>query len=156
MNNIREELFGTLTLENAVDITDPCYDKDVWCRMTAECKPGEYEGIAAMQDCGVWGIRVRSLSIRHTDLKNTPIDEIDMKPIGDIGVDAGLAGFFNNKPDFNDTEWFAFCDEIKEGKYWNLHDGIFSRSGYGDGCYEVYTSKDNDAFTILFIDEDEE
>lgn len=43
MNNRTEEYVGKIMLGDKVDITDPCYDKSVWCRMTVDCKPGEYE-----------------------------------------------------------------------------------------------------------------
>lgn len=63
-----------------------------------------------------------------------------------------MAGFFNDKPDFNDDEWDKLCDKVNEGDAWCLYDGIFSSSGYGDGSYDVYASVDRDAFTIVFID----
>ena len=62
----------------------------------------------------------------------------EMKEIGSIGVDAGLAGFFHNKPDYTDDEWAAFCDRVSHGDAWLIKDGFYSTSGYGDGCYGVY------------------
>lgn len=44
---MRRKLIGRKHFEGVVDITDPCYDKDVWCRMNAEVKSGTY-------DCRVW------------------------------------------------------------------------------------------------------
>jgi len=144
------EYVGTIELGTKVDITDPCYDKDTWCRMTTNCEPGEYKGYIEMSDQGDWGMRVASVSI----FKGDKIWEIEeMEYIGNIGVDAGLAGFFNNKPDFNDEEWYEFCDKIEDGNAWNLYNGIFSSSGFGDGGYDVYANKDRNAFTIVFIDE---
>ena len=121
---------GTLVLGNKVDITDPCYDKDVWCRMTVDCEPGEYKGYVELSDEGEWGIRVKSISIFKGD-KICGIEEMEL--IGEIGVDVGMAGFFNNKPDFNDEEWEYFCDKTHHGNAWNMYNGIFSYSGYGDG-----------------------
>jgi hypothetical protein len=147
------EYVGKIELGTKVDITDPCYDKDTWCRMTTDCEPGLYEGYIEMSDEGAWGNRVASVSI----FKDGRIVDIEkMKIIGKIGVDAGLAGFFNNKPDFNDREWSEFCDKIEEGNAWNLYNGIFSSSGYGDGGYYVYANKDRNAFTIVFIDNEYE
>ena len=142
---------GELELGTKVDITDPCYDKDVWCRMTTDCEPGLYKGYAEMSDEGDWGMRVATVSIFKGD-KMWGIEE--MEYIGNIGVDAGLAGFFNDKPDFSDTEWNEFCDKINDGDAWNLYNGIFSSSGYGDGYYNVYANEERNAFTIVFIDDE--
>lgn len=144
------EYVGEIELNGTVDITDPCYDKDVWCRMTADCDAGLYKGyIELVDDDNGWGTRVSSISI----FKGNKIWNIEeMKLIGTIGVDAGLAGFFNNKKDFNDKEWEEFCSKISDGEAWCLYDGIFSSSGYGDGVYNVYANEELSAFTIVFID----
>ena len=147
------EYVGTIELGTKVDITDPCYDKDTWCRMTTDCEPGEYKGYVEMSDEGSWGMRVASISIFKGN-KKWGIEE--MECIGTIGVDAGLAGFFNDKPDFNDEEWSEFCDMIREGDAWDLYNGIFSSSGFGDGEYNVYANEERNAFTIVFIDEEYE
>ena len=150
----RIEYVGALELGNYVDVTDPCYNRDVWCRRTLPCVPGLYTGYVEFSDEGDWGTRVARLSIFKDDKKRTLGD---MKSMGTIGVDAGLAGFFNNKPDFNVEEWSKFVndlgdlDGLHKTYYWNLYNGIFSCSGYGDGVYEVYASEKLDAFTIVFI-----
>lgn len=73
----------------------------------------------------------------------------DMEEIGSIGVDAGLAGFFHNKPDYSDEEWGRFCDRVRNGDAWLIKDGFYSSSGYGDGCYGVYAYKQDGAITAL-------
>ena len=147
------EYVGTIELGTKVDITDPCYDKGTWCRMTTDCEPGTYKGYIEMSDEGKWGMRVATISIFKGD-KMWGIEE--MEHIGNIGVDAGLAGFFNDKPDFNDEEWSELCDKIYVGNVWNLYNGIFSSSGFGDGFYNVYANEERNAFTIVFIEEDYE
>jgi len=152
---MRRKKIGTKYFEGVVDITDPCYDKDVWCRTTATVKAGEYT-------CYVW---------RHTETdiyggkeyKSTRVGVVgiylngviptqkSMQWIGDIGVDAGLAGFFMNKPDYNDNEWHTFCESIREGDAWIKDEGFFSQSGYGDGCYPVYASKVDGEIVALEI-----
>lgn len=152
---MRRKKIGTKYFEGTIDITDPCYDKDVWCRMTAEVKAGEY-------DCLIW---------RHTDkfeLDGKEIKDIrvgvigiylngiippqrSMEYIGDIGVDAGLAGFFMNKPDYNDDEWMSFCVSIRDGDAWIKDEGFFSSSGYGDGRYPVYADKIDNKIVALEI-----
>lgn len=49
---MRKTKIGVMDFHGSVDITDPCYDKDVWCRMNnVKISEGEYA-------CYVW---------RHTD-----------------------------------------------------------------------------------------
>lgn len=140
---------GELVLGDKLDVTDPCYNKDVWCRTTVDCKPGAYTGYAKFSDEREWGTRVASLSI-YKD--NIPCSINDMECISsNIGVDSGFAGFFNNKPDFSDEEWYELCDKTEDGNAWCMFNGIFSDSGYGDGCYELYANKDRTAFTLIFI-----
>lgn len=75
----------------------------------------------------------------------------EMKEIGSIGVDAGLAGFFHNKPDYTDDEWTAFCDRVRHGDAWLIKDGFYSSSGYGDGCYGVYAYEQGGEITAIEI-----
>ena len=152
---MRKTKIGVMDFHGSVDITDPCYDKDVWCRMNnVKISEGEYA-------CYVW---------RHTDKgkyeDGSPYSYIlvgaigiyrngdiprqkDMEEIGSIGVDAGLAGFFHNKPDYSDEEWGRFCDRVRNGDAWLTEDGFYSSSGYGDGCYGVYAYKQDGAITAL-------
>ena len=42
---------GHIILGNTVDVTDPCYDKDVWCRTTLhDMIPGKYKCEAVIAD----------------------------------------------------------------------------------------------------------
>lgn len=149
-------------LGDKVDITDPCYDKDVWCRMTVNCKSGKYNAYVEVSDEGEWGKRVKAIAIAHEDCEDIiPFIEKAYKDelpcLGYIGVDAGLAGFFNNKPDYCDEAWREFCDICREGNCYTTNCGVFSDSGFGDGEYNVYTNKEGTVFIIVFItDEDEE
>lgn len=161
--NLEEVYVGEIRLDGKVDITDPCYNKDVWCRITMDCQPGNYKGYAYISDEGDWGKRVAMLSIfkdgKKKDLKK-------MKFIDSIGVDAGMAGFFRDKPDYPGGNWHGFLVEAgaynAEGEWdysrrvYSIDYGIFSESGFGDGCYEVYANKSKSAFTIVFIPEEEE
>ena len=152
---MRKKKIGTKHFEGVVDITDPCYSKGTWCRMTAEVKAGEYE-------CRIWRHATKGMynGREYNDVRVGKIgiylDGISpnvklMQPIGSIGVDAGLAGFFMNKPDYNDEEWDDFCDSIREGDAWIKDEGFFSSSGYGDGFYPVYAYKVGGEITALEI-----
>lgn len=138
---------GTMTLGCLVDITDPCYDKNVWFRITSDCEEGTYEGYVDVVDIPGFGKRVKSISI-YKDNKITPTDEW----IGDIGVDSGLAGFFNNKQDFSDEKWEEFCDSLGSDLYWQGYGGLFSSAGFGDGDYSVYANEYLTAFSIVFME----
>ena len=152
---MRRRKVGVKHFGGIVDITDPCYDKDVWCRMTAEVKDGEYY-------CNIWSNTEKEI-YDGEEFKDTRVGVIgiyldgiippqrQMECIGEIGVDAGLAGFFMNKPDYNDDEWNAFCNSICKGNAWIKDEGFFSSSGYGDGVYPVYAYKHNGEIIALEI-----
>ena len=46
-NRLRKQTIGKKYFSGKIDITDPCYNKDVWCRTTATVKDGEYS-------CVIW------------------------------------------------------------------------------------------------------
>ncbi len=156
---------GTLEIKNGViDITDPCYDRDMWCRMNnVKVAPGKYICQVEAID-NIYGHRIKAIRIYLDGY--CPINK-EMKKIGSIGVDAGLAGFFiSPKKDYNDAEWQALCEWMwdkdkssewnkdEDNNYFITKEGFFSHSGYGDGVYDVRVAKVNDeivAVEILFI-----
>lgn len=157
---------------NKIDITDPCYDKGTWCRTTQELPEGEYECWVDIVDYGDWGKRVALSQIIKKDLDNSDI--YARTRIAEIGVDAGLAGFFDNKPDYDDAAWSEFCEwswqkenqiERKTVALANEDnaakcEGFFTSSGFGDGCYDVIALYDKDdkliGYEINFIEEENE
>ena len=153
---MRRKKIGIKDFGGSVDITDPCYDRDVWCRMdNIPIKTGKYS-------CYIWNQKERYeldgelhvsniVGILGIYLNGIIPSQKSMKRIGSIGVDAGLAGFFHNKPDFTDAQWAAFCDQIKVGDAWLTDLGFFSTSGHGDGGYDVFASKTNGDITALEI-----
>ncbi len=154
--------------EGKVDITDPGYDADIWCRINAvNVKPGIYKAYAEFDD---EERRVRVAYVEHIDYSDS-IEESDYtESIGCIGVDAGLAGFFASpKKDYSDDEWSKLCDwmfdyseehnpeNVLEGDAYFKDGGFFTSSGYGDGGYEVFAIRKNDeivALEIVFIDDE--
>lgn len=155
---------GQLDIANGfVDITDPCYDKDVWCRMNqVELMPGLYDCFiyaGALED---WGNRNWICQIAYSEDVETArmISEDLWEEIGEIGVDAGLAGFFADKPDYSQKEWIVVCDWMfgdgphnPEGipNVYLTRDGFWSESGCGDGDYEVFAIRYNGRITALEI-----
>ena len=152
---------GTVVFEaTQLDVTDPGYDKDVWCRLKVDIVPGEYIYKAYIRNIDGSKERVTQLSIINISAKSrVRIGKL----VGDIGVDAGLAGFFENKPDYDFKQWEKVCamliyyPGVYEAKKENALqcNGVFSTSGSGDGSYGVYELldwKDNRCgYTILFM-----
>ena len=143
-NEIRD--LGTLRFGQTIDITDPCYNRQVWCRMNdVKIVPGDYKGVAYIADKGEWGPRVATLGIYLNGKIPNPKK---MVRIGQIGVDAGMAGIFEDKPDFDQQGWDEFCNACDETGYpvllsrdHNLFHGFCTSSGYGDGVYDVYAAQ---------------
>lgn len=152
---LNRHLIGTINIHDGViDITDPGYDSDVWCRMSnVKVMPGVWNCYAYKGRHPRLGNRVWIVQIVIAD---GPYDEIteekiqsrkSWRRIGEIGVDSGLAGFFNHKMNFSDKEWSDLCDmmfntETQNGsayiKQFLTGDGFWTESGIGDGCYTVH------------------
>lgn len=153
---MRRKKIGVMDFHGSVDITDPCYDRNVWCRMNdVKIKEGVYT-------CVVWRQTFKDeyegkpYTDRRVGIIGIYLDGVippqrSMKEIGSIGVDAGLAGFFHHKPDYDNENWSKFCDLISHGDAWLTKDGFFSTSGYGDGGYGVYAQKRDGEIVALEI-----
>lgn len=155
---------GTMNLsKGSLDLTDPCYDKETWCRKTVnKIKKGTWSCFY-LQEAEDEG-RIAQIEIVHDSVD---INDIQRKyiSVGSIGVDAGLAGFFENKPDYNDEEWNEICDFLPFDNPIIVNPdsclkctGFVSSSGYGDGCYEIFGLTDDHfevvALKIVFFTED--
>lgn len=154
INKTKSTLVGHINLGEMVDVTDPCYNANTWCRSKINnVFPGKYACYAILSNEGDWGECVSKARIVLDDGSNVAKDTQSRIIIGrswrrvaNIGVDAGLAGFFADKPDFNDEQWHQLCnwmfgDENKNfyiKRFDNDTDGFWTSSGYGDGCYDVY------------------
>lgn len=132
---MKKTVIGTRHFGDMIDITDPCYNRDVWCRINGvKIIPGDYECVIWGSDELEWGERVGIIGIY---LGGVVPSQDKMEYIGSIGVDAGLAGFFENKPDYSDEEWGKFCNTIGHCDAYIFDEGFCSSSGYGDGEYDV-------------------
>ena len=138
------KVFGKMNFGKFVDITDPCYTRDTWCRINGqEIEPGEYICIAEFNQDSRVGCLVITKEMEYYE--NVVAD----KYIGEIGVDSGTAGFFNQELNLNRKELGDIFDCLlsKENLYKKVYfspydefgcHGFFSESGYGDGGYPVY------------------
>ena len=144
---------------DVVTATDPCYDAPEGVHFNLPV--GVYECMYDITDEGLWGRRVAKCAILREGSHLYEPDEAYRIFEGSTGVDAGLAGFFINKPDYDDPAWEQFCHEVyaneDEGAY-HTPEGFFTQSGYGDGEYDVYILKNRDEVVgamIIFIEEPE-
>lgn len=147
------EKLGTFTVSTGkLMVTDPCYDKGTWCTAAVEnAAKGQWEAEVERVDCGMWGNRVQKLTVRAVGKKPTSHERLD----ADIGVDAGVCGVFENKPNYGDIDWAKVCDEMKTAfggiasKGNGFHcEGAWSSSGYGDGSYDAFVGCDENGEVV--------
>ena len=172
---------GTFELTQSVmRVSDPCYERDVWCCGTVDnCKIGTWEAGVFVRDEGEWGERMAVLAVRFAE-DGPRFEEItratDKGLKGwtmcrfEVGVDSGQAGIFDDahymdnsifedvaKSDYGD-EWYNHCCDITLSRMQAgvLPFGVVSRSGYGDGGYYAMTHRapdgQVDGIYIGFID----
>mgnify|MGYP005791037605 FL=1 len=143
------ERVGMLSIQKQkLDITDPGYDKDVWCRLERPIFAGEYNCFIGKGKYNI--IYALILLSKDIDLDDK---RLNVTEDGIIGVDSGTAGFFVNKPDYSDEEWSNVCkylfgnqEDTRQNKNFWLTDertplkcqSFFSFSGMGDGEYGLY------------------
>ncbi len=164
-------------------VSDPCYDRSVWCSGTVEtCKVGTWEAAVLKADEGDWGVRNTVLAARFAEggPKFEVIDTVVPKPNGawhicdfEVGVDSGQAGLFDERHYHDDTIFGIAPDpSAEEGELWYdtccnvtlssmsagvIPHGVVSSSGYGDGGYvavkHLSRSGEIDFVFIVFIDD---
>jgi hypothetical protein len=145
MNLPNATLHGQITLHDTCDLTDPSYDKSVWCRSTVKnMLPGKYNCYSITSDEGEWGNRISESWIIHEDYDKY-FDDITIGKEHYIGVDTALFGYFDNKPDFTEKMYNQFLQLLGNtyptaliSKFDNK-DGFVTSSGYGDGSYHPLT-----------------
>lgn len=161
--------YGEITLGKKVQVTDPCYDPDVWCTEVIEnMLPGKYNTFATIVNKGMLGRRVAELTIAHESVELSSL-KFTKTVAGDIGVDSGNCGFFDcdkyreaKEADIKFVEEHG-DDEIGPftSKWWSISDnlralggtlddwGVLSHSGYGDGGYDLYLAYDESGENVV-------
>jgi hypothetical protein len=150
-----EKYLGTFEVSGSkIRVSDPCYDRDVWCAGILEnCAPGGWSASLLMSDEGTWGTRVKELIIRHQDwMSENPTEKSDVH----AGVDSGQCGFWDDAlyPDgerrYDAGEWYHTVsqltfDEVNPRTRYGgvISFGALSQSGYGDGGYNVYVDRNS-------------
>lgn len=159
--NMERCVVGYKEFGDTIDITDPGYDRNVWCRKNGvKIVPGTYECVAWRHNFPYEGREDIRVCIAGIYLTGVDKNDIEWSPeeIANIGVDAGLAGFFQNKPDYTADEWRNLCDKLGySDDAWILPEGFCTSSGFGDGGYPVYVARNKKdeiiAVEIEFIGE---
>jgi hypothetical protein len=137
-------------------------------------KPGNYRVFVQKKDAGSWGNRVAKLMVIHEDhLKDNLQWEHSMAT---IGVDSGQCGIFSmesyrsdiiaekiglgdgdisffsgfGRPQEDGEQWYmSMCSRTLGVLQWgSYYCGVVSSSGYGDGSYDLFESKDGDGKII--------
>lgn len=154
---MKQQFIRTIKLDGTVDVTDPCYSKDTWCRTTLDCKPGKYNCYVEKNDEGI--ILKAAIVLNGVEYDSNELEKVDIV----IGVDSGLCGFFDNKPDYDYDDgtwykvcnWFEICRTCYNGtvleRTYLLADceSFVVSSGYGDGGYELYVKKEDNQAVVL-------
>jgi hypothetical protein len=167
MSELTLNKLGYMDLSGSAIVSDPCYDRDVWCmEKDIPTLPGRYSVYTVISDEGEWGDRVASLIAVHEDYRD--MDGLYKKPwetISDeIGVDSGQCGIFDDcafpqsKTDPNHEAFYEEACELTAGRdwagiLWNGY-GAVSSSGTGDGGYELTGVEKDRRYIALAINYD--
>lgn len=143
-----------------IDITDPCYDEP---DLTVSIIPGDYECYAGEDRMGKTRISV----LVKKGWWNRKNADMYLQDSHGIGVDSGTAGFFVEKPVYDNEKWKEICNfTFNEDKTDRLPlvvskdspfgcDGFVTSTGDGDGSYlvDLFADKKTDeviAYKITF------
>lgn len=158
-----------------VMISDPCYDSDTDLSLILEIESGNYNCFIETKDCGWWGNRVSRMAILKD---NFSIDFLNRNGVfeNSVGVDSGTMSIsdcsYYDKYHLNrdnddevtkrNDDWYEknVCEWVIQDRY-HIADcfSFISTSGYGDGCYEVYSYTHNGTIVgieVIFIDDNED
>jgi hypothetical protein len=166
---------GSIILGEKVIVSDPCYNRDVWCMtILNNIYPGKWEVTACIDKVNSWGKRCYMLELYHENQENKNIPEKDWIRDFELGVDSGTMSVIDDRyyRRLNgSTESFEGNEKAKEAFYQKAHRnntayanlfrekdspvGAVCSSGIGDGSYPLYIYKGVDekitALRISFL-----
>ncbi len=151
-SEVKEVNKGYITLSGKVIVSDPCYDRDVWCNARdIAVKPGRYYVTVLAGDMQDFGQRNKCIIAIHCDDLHKPYANMEL--VSDkIGVDSGRCGIFDDtiypldkksigEHDDPNTFYGECCKLTRSDQRSGFLDnrkGVVSSSGIGDGVYELY------------------
>ena len=148
-------------ISGQLDVSDPCYARDVWCRLVLDnVRKGTWHAGVSLYDFNdsAYGRdrRVTALTIAHEEYKDSDLDS--EKAIGHIGVDSGQAGFFDSAHYKDDSivtdemlrrrrntdrraepgeRWYDLCCEVTLGQHYDEIQRIYQRINPYDGPLQL-------------------
>lgn len=153
-------------------VTDPCYQVSPRDASTLKAKPGQWNAQSVIGPT-TWDTRVKVLQISHESLGEVAV--LDYKTLEDTrltaGVDSAQCGFFDDAQYPRTAAQFEYEDDTFYGQCCALtldaglpgggvlasQIGAVTRSGFGDGGYDVYVQRNAQGEVVLaqllFIDE---
>lgn len=170
----------TINLGKEVMVSDPCYRIPTWCqKKLTGVLPGEYEVFCKRTDnTDGWGTRNSILTVVHKDYVDSELKW--RRTRGVVGVDSGQAGVFSLESYRDDIisesievptgDWIGLPNigEENDGNKWydkmcaitinneegwgSYSHGVVSRSGYGDGGYDLLVARVNRKIVGITID----
>ena len=154
---------GSFSVTDKIIVADPCYDYGKLGTLALDnVLSGKYIATAEVEKN-----LIAALHISHSNFKN---DILESENVGYIAVDSGQAGFFdlnffrkNHGGEVGDLNSFygLACSITLSPKQAGVikKRGVVSSSGFGDGCYNVYVSRDEVgkivAASVFFIEEED-
>jgi hypothetical protein len=167
--SMKTRYVGKILLGKDVCVSDPCYDRDVWCRTTLEnVKPGVWTVDAAIDTIDCWGERCYILELYHETVDRSK--EHDWADSFNLGVDSGTMSviddrFYQADPgpcagllpgDTARERFLNKCYDLKDGyaglfKVGNKRVGVVCSSGCGDGGYPLYVVEEDGEIVAMKI-----
>ena len=173
---------------NRMVLSDPCYEHPknggTWCQGIANVVNGIWEADIEKIDGRISKLYAYNLNAAIDDPTiKSRIEKFGGTPLPITGgVDSGQFGFFDynmyrndesakdlTKADFGDDfdinegdSWYRACCELtlSDEAWGTIPFGVVSRTGYGDGSYQVTGIKNSNseyvALSIIFIEENED
>jgi len=142
---------GTFNVDSGkLVVSDPCYSPGTWCAgALGNVKNGIWKGFVQKGKTD-WGNRCWSVQAVHLDHYSQNMGFSEKTDIT-VGVDSGQAGIYDvakfggGQDEYGDGGWYDnACETTLSALGAGVLDGgVVSSSGFGDGAYDCYVSRDN-------------
>lgn len=160
MNNFEFEVTSGF-----VNLSDPCYDNDVWCgEFHVPAINGKWTVELETSDQGDWGTRVKGWKATLVDSH----EPTSGKTYDSLGVDSGQFGIFDesiydSNTSYDDKDkFYGMCCETTTSENRGgtiMNQGFVSKTGFGDGGYVgkgEFAGGKLCAFSVEFISDRED
>jgi len=149
------------TVTDALNLGDPCYGGGNGCKKI-DAKPGKW--LAWVDTVESFGQRIAKLHARCLGPRQIEHDNRKHSyETYNLGVDAGLMSIQPIEHLISNDDYMSALDEAykndKNFEFALVRNGIWSSTGYGDGCYEAvvhYIDGKAVEIDIVFIDDEED